>query len=233
MSSSRNTNYCLHCDYKKWPLVKIDFKSSFLQTGLAKRDVYLIPPRESFCSSRMFWLLLVAAYGLVNSNAKWQEHSDLCLTQLGFMQLKYTPQLFYIFDQENLCAVAVKIVDDVLFSGPRNFLEQIISKITSRYTLRTVVFGPGTFLYYGLTISQNEVFSCVIHADDKLNSYEPYPIDRNRRKMQEDDLNELELRNFRSINSSIGWRVISASPLCAFSPFIYSRKVQHRKSVTW
>lgn len=52
-----------------WYLVKIDVKSTFLQTGIAERDVYVVPPRE--CKKRSFyWLLLTAAYGLVNANAK-------------------------------------------------------------------------------------------------------------------------------------------------------------------
>ncbi len=52
----------------KWPLAKIDFTSAFLQTGDAKRDVYVIPSRE--CRRRScYWLLLTSAYGLVNANA--------------------------------------------------------------------------------------------------------------------------------------------------------------------
>ena len=106
---------CSTATVKKWPVVKIDFKTSFLQTGSATRDVYMIPPRECFPRTRHYWLLLAAAYGLVNSNAKWQAHSDTCLTQLGFQQLKYVPQLFFVRDESDLRALAVKIVDDILF----------------------------------------------------------------------------------------------------------------------
>ena len=52
-----------------WPLAKIDFTSAFPQTGEAKRDVYVVPPRE--CPQKSFyWLLQTSAYGLVNANAK-------------------------------------------------------------------------------------------------------------------------------------------------------------------
>ncbi len=53
----------------KWPLAKIDFTSAFLQTGDAKRDVYVVSPRE--CRKRSCcWVLLTSAYGVVNANAK-------------------------------------------------------------------------------------------------------------------------------------------------------------------
>lgn len=75
-------------------LAKIDFESAFLQNGIAKRDVYVVPPRESN-DKKILWLLLTASYGLVNANAKWQEQSDeLFLSSLGLTQLVYVPQFF-------------------------------------------------------------------------------------------------------------------------------------------
>lgn len=52
---------------KNWILTKDDRKAAFLQTGLALRDVYVIPPRE--CPKKdVYWMLLTAAYGVVNAN---------------------------------------------------------------------------------------------------------------------------------------------------------------------
>jgi len=100
----------------KWPLSKIDFTSAFLQTGNAERDVYVIPPRE--CGDRSkYWLLLTAAYGLVNANAKWQKHSDEVVRSIGFLQLVFVPQLFYWKNGNELAMVAVKVVDHILFAG--------------------------------------------------------------------------------------------------------------------
>ena len=52
-----------------WKVYKADVKAAFLQTGEAKRDVYVRPPKESLMKSTHLWLLLTAAYGLVNANA--------------------------------------------------------------------------------------------------------------------------------------------------------------------
>lgn len=54
---------------KNWHLSKIDFKSAFLQSGPACRDVYVVPPLESK-SRFVYYLLNTAAYGLVNASAK-------------------------------------------------------------------------------------------------------------------------------------------------------------------
>lgn len=62
----------------RWWMKKADVKSPFLQTRQAQRDVYVVPTRESNDRSHYwhYWLLLTAAYGLVNNNAKYQDQSD-------------------------------------------------------------------------------------------------------------------------------------------------------------
>lgn len=83
------------CVLFQWYLTKIDVKGAFLQSGLATRDVYVVTPRE--CANRyVFWLLNVATYGLVNANAKWQQHSDSTFIRLGLKTIAYIPQLFYL-----------------------------------------------------------------------------------------------------------------------------------------
>ena len=99
-----------------WTLSKIDFKSAFLQTQ-AKRDVYVVPPRECKTRYRHYWLLLSAAYGLVNAGAQWQQLSDDVLRGFGFLQSVQVPQLFYLKANGKLVVAAVKVVDDIMFAG--------------------------------------------------------------------------------------------------------------------
>ena len=208
---------------KKWPLSKIDFTSAFLQTGAAKRDVYVVPPRE--CRRKSFyWLLLTSAYGLVNANAKWQEQCEFLFLNMGLCQSRFVPQLFYAVKDSDLEIMAVKIVDDVLITGKRSRVQNFISSIKRRYTLGTVVFGPGSFLFYGLQIIQDMDMTIRIHGDEKLESLNCFPIDRHRRKQVSEVLNHVELKSFRSVNSSIGWLGTNASLLCSF----YSSLLQQR-----
>lgn len=66
----------------KWHLVKFDFKSAFLKTGRTQLEIYVVPPHE-YSDRPSYWLMPTAVYGLVNANAKWQEHSDKFLLSIG------------------------------------------------------------------------------------------------------------------------------------------------------
>ena len=63
-----------------------------------------------------------------------------------------------------------------------------------------------------------------IHGDRKLEQLCCFPIDHRRYKQGTDCLNAVELKSFRSINSSIGWLGTNASLLCSF----YSSWLQQR-----
>lgn len=106
----------------------------------------------------------------------------------------------------------------------KSVIESLVDGIQKQYELGTVVYGPGIFLYFGLQIIQHDDCSIEIHGDDKINSIECYPITRQRRKQGEEILNAVEVSSYRSMNSSIGWLGIGASPFCAF----YGSHLQQR-----
>lgn len=101
-----------------------------------------------------------------------------------------------------------------------------MTNIQISYKVGTVVFSPGTFLFYGLNISQGEDFAITIDGDEKLYSYEGYPISHLRRKDVGEGLSAIEIKGFGSINTSIGCLGIAASPFCAF----YSSYLQQKNS---
>ncbi len=112
--------------------------------------------------------MLTSAYGIVNANAKWQEHCDQLFSELGFYQSLHVPQLFYLKSGNELKVLAVKIVGDVLLSGKKQNIEKIMSSIQSKYKLGTIVYGPSSFLFFGLQIIQDSNYSTMIHGDSKL-----------------------------------------------------------------
>ncbi len=74
---------------------KVDFTSAFLQTGPDDRDVFVRPPRSD-PSRFTLRRLNVAAYGLVDANAKWQSKSDELLLDCGLSQLILLPQILLL-----------------------------------------------------------------------------------------------------------------------------------------
>jgi len=150
--------------------------------------------------------------------------------EIGFKQLVYIPQLFYMKDSKNeLKVLAVKVVDDVLLAAQETDLRNVVEKIRSMYEIGTIVYGPGTFWFNGLSIKQEEDLSISVDADAKLNSIEPYPITRYRRKEVGVDASAIEVSAFRSTNGQLGWIGTAASPLCAHASSSLQQKVPNMK----
>lgn len=168
---------------RRWCLTKADIKTAFLQTGLAERDVYVIPPVETADRSKCLWLLLGAPYGLVNANAKWQVLSDLALFETGFKAIAILPQLFYMKAGDGLATAELsKIVDDILVCGDTIVVDPIIDFLKDRFTLGTIVHRPGLTCYFRLKIIQHDDYTVSIDGDDKLSSISSTPITRTRRR---------------------------------------------------
>ena len=210
----------------KWKLVKADVKNAFLQTGLAERDVYVIPPRES-SNRKSLWLLLAAAYGLVNANSKWQLQSDTAITNMGLTQCRYIPQLFYMKKNRKTVLLVAKIVDDMLVTGETSYVKSFVHKFNTQFTLGTVTYGPGLLRFYGLNIRQYDDYHSTIDGDEKMDALDAVPITRSRRREVDEKLNDIERRAFMSINASINWLGITTSPICAF----YSSFLQQRTPI--
>lgn len=214
---------------RKWRIIRADAKTSFLQTGPAGREVYVIPPAESNQRHNVFWLLLVAAYGLVNSNAKWQHQSDEAFISLGLEHVALVPQLFCLRKDGEVTMLAVKIVDDILLTGTDSSMRLFITEFNKKFTLGEVVHGPNSLRFYGMNLIQESDWSVTIHADDKLQSLEPYPISRTRRRQIDDQMNDIEKKAFMSINASIGWLGITTSPLCSFYASHLQQKIREKR----
>ena len=167
----------------------MNFVSAFLQTGDAKRNVYVIPLRE--CRRRSFyWLLLNFAHGLVNSN----EHCDHLFSSIGITQSRYLSQFFYNSLNGNQNVIAVRIFDYVLIADKDSVVQPLIKNIKQRYRLGTVVNRPASFLIFGLHVIQEIDMSVTIHGDEKLNAIKGFPVDQYHRKQLDEDLNAVELQ---------------------------------------
>lgn len=76
------------------------------------------------------------------------------LNELGCDQVAVMPQMFLLKTTGTCTAVWRKTVDEILFTGPENILETVISQINSKYELGTTTRGPVLIYYYGLNITQ-------------------------------------------------------------------------------
>lgn len=77
---------------------KDDVKSSFIHTGKAQSDFYVVTAHES-CDRGHYLLSMTAGYGLVNAIANWKDLSDGLLQQVVIPQLPVIPQIFHILQK--------------------------------------------------------------------------------------------------------------------------------------
>lgn len=112
---------------RRWTVTKANVKSVFLQTGHADHNVYVCSPRESF-DKRHYLLLLPAANGFVNANAKFQAQSDVLIISTGLSHLAYVPRLFHCKDGEILVLLVAKSVDDIRITGESVAVEHSIDR---------------------------------------------------------------------------------------------------------
>lgn len=153
---------------------------------------------------------------MVNSNAKFQAQADDLLLSLGLSSVTVVTQLFHLKSSGQLVLLVSKVVDDLLITGVKSYVDDFLVKFDMKFQFGSIVRGPGILKFYGMKIIQNEDFSLSIHADDKLNSLECYPLPRIRRRQVDSACTDVEKSSFMSVNSSLGWLGITASPLCMF-----------------
>lgn len=120
--------------------------------------------------------------------------------------------------------IIIKIVDDLLATGTDPALRFFIVGFGKLFKLSETLNGPGRLRFFGLSIVQQDDFSCSIDGDEKLQAIEPYPLSRVHRRQVCEEMNEIESSSFMSINDSIGWLCITSSLLCAF----YSSHLQQK-----
>ena len=106
--------------------------------------------------------MLSGAYGISNAAAKWQELSDDLLRSFGLLQSVQLPQLFYLKSEGKLVVAALKVVDNIMFSGKRVHLSKVIGEIAKSYKLGTIVYGTGQIQFYRLMVTQLEDMTVII-----------------------------------------------------------------------
>lgn len=168
--------------------------------------------------------MLVAAYGLVNANAKWQVQSDEAMHKIGLVQCRQTPQLFHMDKNGKLVLLAAKVIDDIQVAGSEYHIRRFVTEFDKHFKLGTVVEGPGKMRFFGSNVEQAENFTVRTNADDKLNGLNEYYLSRYRGQQFQQTLNAIEKSHFASTNSSLGWIGSAASPICSFYASILQQK---------
>lgn len=165
---------------------------------------------------RHYWQLDSTVYGLASWNAKFQRQMADLIYQLGLSQLSVIPHLFYVFKNEKLILVVLKVVDDLLMTGQEDEVRNACKKFNQPFELGTVTSNPEILNFYRLTITRIEDFSSAILEDKEINAIDCFPMSRIKGRQCGSSLSHIEKSSFMSVKSSLRWVCMTALPLCAF-----------------
>lgn len=140
---------------QKWRLVKIDVGMAFHQSSPSNRMVFA----RSLVAWKIWnqlWLLLVAGYGLVHTNYKWQSVFDAVFHKLDSEHLSTVPQLFVKSDSwRNVVLLVIKTVDDIIDCGTQMKTHYFAQLFRKAFKLEIVVMSPACFRFYGMWTVQH------------------------------------------------------------------------------
>ena len=161
----------------KWRCNCIDIKAAFLQGCGFDREVFLRPPKEAEGSEGKIWKLRKCVYGLNDAARVWYFTVKNVLIELGCIQLKVDPAMFYWFQNEKLSGLFLIHVDDFIWGGTQMFKDSVISKLEKKFEIGKQ--AGSVFKYVGVEINQDET-SITLSQKSYLNEVNVIPMSHTR-----------------------------------------------------
>ena len=115
--------------FKGWTVKGPDIKSAFLQGKEIQRDVYIKPPCEAKRPAGKIWKLKKTLYGLNDAAPKFYDSIREELTNLGLVQSKADPSLFYKVNNGEIIGAIITHIDDFMHCGGALFNNIVIKHI--------------------------------------------------------------------------------------------------------
>ena len=209
---------------KGWKIKTTDVKSAFVQGKELGREVYLSPPkkikREGF-----IWRLKRGLYGLNDAARQFYQTVTECLINLGCIQSKLDPALFYrINSKGNLTGLLACHVDDFLHAGTEEFERHVMKNLYNRFLIGRVEVSD--FKYIGFHVIQNSD-SIMLDQAEYIDNIENGIINPSRARCKTDSLTDKEQTLLRQLVGQLNWSVQGSRPDLSFDMIELSTKLKH------
>ncbi len=208
-----------------WKLNTIDIKAAFLQGKEIDRDIYLQPPVEADSDGKL-WKLRKCVYGLNDASRQWYFSVRSELLKSGCVQSVIDPALFYWHSGDQLSGFFLMHVDDFIWSGTEEFEKTVIENIRSSFKVGRE--GEMIFKYIGMEIKQLRR-GIVLDQWSYIESMEPIPMSASRSSQKDDELNQCEITQLRSLIGQLSWVGNQTRPDICFDVLELSTSIKHPK----
>ena len=209
---------------KGWKIKTTDVKSAFLEGKELGREVYLSPPKE-MKREGFIRRLKRCLYGLNDAARQFYQTVTECLINLGCIQSKLDPALFYrINNKGNLMGLLACHVDDFLHAGTEEFEKHVMKTLYTRFLIGRVEVTD--FKYIGFHVIQNS-HSIMLDQAEYIDNIENGIINPSRARCKTDSLTDKEQTLLRQLVGRLNWSVQGSRPDLLFDMIELSTKLKH------
>ena len=200
----------------KWRLRLGDIKGAFLSSGELPpqyRPLYarLPPGGIPGVPSNALIEVIGHIYGLNSAPSAWQKTLTNALLDVGFLQSKYDPCLFYMREGERLTGIYGVHVDDCATGGSGTKYEQALEELKCKFEFRKWRLDDGEFC--GARYIQDPSTGCISMTQQKFcEKLHPLRMSRARQAEKESPLTPEEVRCLRAINGGLNWLSSQSRP---------------------
>lgn len=194
-----------------YEIESVDIMSAFLQGNKLQRDVYVLPPKEA--STEKLWKLKRALYGLMDASLHWYNRIKDELIKLGLSVSTVDPAVFYKLRNNKLLGVIMSHVDDLLISGNRQFIDQMLSEIKQVFKISNQ--ESTVFKYIGLQIERDDK-GIYLHQKSYKNELKEIEIAPERKRETESELTADEKLSLKTAIGQVNWLSTQTCPQISY-----------------
>ena len=197
--------------WNRWNCHTVGVKAAYLQGDDIERDVFLRPPEEF--DNGLIWKLNKTVYGLCDAARAWYLRVKEELIKLGVEKCPLDNSLFFWHVNGFLEGIICLYVDDFLYAGTHNFVENIIKKFMKKFKIGST--GNINFTYVGLRINSYDD-GITIDQEHYITSLNAIHISKVRLLKKNSELTKKELAAFRTLVGQLSWISTHTRPDIAF-----------------
>ena len=196
-----------------------DIKSAYLQGELLKREIFVKPPKEANANGKL-WLLLQAAYGIVDGGRLFYLKLSEKLCELGMHRVHSDGALFTYVKEGKLHGLVTTHSDDLILAGDKIFERDITSKLKETFKFSKV--EKNNFKYCGCNVKSNEDGTIELDQNDYVDRLKELDVD------DANDSTELSRQEIKAVRGKIGellWLSLMTRPDLSYDVNILSSEV--------
>lgn len=195
-----------------------DVKGAYMQSGPAKRDIFVRPPRESHVRGKI-WKLLRLPYGIVEAGRQWLCSIESWMLKEYFMErVTGVEQLFVLRGAKGAINLLVaKVVDDFFITGPEVGIQRFFDHLNRSFTLGSQSIGRELkFLGCNIHVLSDKSVRVSMSAYlDRVRSVQISKERKTRPEIQVDDRERSEYRSLAGVLLYLGQAVLPQASFVA------------------